>query len=491
MGTDKLTEVSPGDLLAGKYRIERVLGQGGMGVVVAAIHEALDERVALKFLLPEALTNQEAVARFTREARAAVKIRSEYVARVTDVGTLESGSPYMVMEYLQGADLSQYLERTGPLPIEEAIEYVLQACEALAEAHSLGIVHRDLKPANLFRIVRPDGTPAIKLLDFGISKLTSANQSMTQTSSMMGSPLYMAPEQMTSAKHVDMRADIWAVGVILHELLTAQVPFGGDTLPELCAKILTEEPPPLRQLRPDAPQALEQVLLTCLRKNRDERYPNIAALAADLRPFAPARAQHSVDRVSRVLGVTASPEPAPTAAPAEALTSEHQEARALTQGAWGKTQSGSGRRSSFGAALVAIALLVAGGATATLLVMRSKSEPPNTAPPAGAESSQVAVEGAAAPTPAPEPSAVVTAQTQVEPATDPTPPAEAPEPEVTPSKAAAAVATAAPAPTSKSTTAPQKSATTKTPSKAATTATPAQQAPAAAKKPVDLYSDRK
>src|SRR6478735_5774588 len=261
MATDKLTEVSPGELLAGKYRIERVLGQGGMGVVVAAVHEALDERVALKFLLPEALSNKEAVARFTREARAAVKIRSEYVARVSDVGTLDSGSPYMVMEYLQGSDLSQYLERVGPLPFEEAIEYVLQCCEALAEAHSLGIVHRDLKPANLFRIIRPDGTPAVKLLDFGISKLTAADQSMTQTSSMMGSPLYMAPEQMTSAKHVDARADIWAVGIILHELLTGRAPFGGDTVPELCAKILTELPPPLRQLRPEAPIGLERVIL--------------------------------------------------------------------------------------------------------------------------------------------------------------------------------------------------------------------------------------
>ncbi len=264
MATDKLTEVSPGDLLAGKYRIERVLGQGGMGVVVSAIHEALEERVALKFLLPEALSNKEAVARFTREARAAVKIRSEHVARVSDVGTLESGSPYMVMEYLQGSDLSQYLERSGPLPIEEALEYVLQACEALAEAHSLGIIHRDLKPANLFRTVRPDGTPAVKLLDFGISKVTAADQSMTQTSSMMGSPLYMAPEQMTSAKHVDARADVWALGIILHELLTAQVPFGGETVPELCAKILTQPPPPLRHMRPDAPAALERVILHCL-----------------------------------------------------------------------------------------------------------------------------------------------------------------------------------------------------------------------------------
>src|SRR6186713_679861 len=164
---DKHATLKPGVVLAGKFRIERVLGQGGMGVVVAAHHLQLDERVALKFLLPDALDNAEAVARFEREARAAVKIKSEHVARVTDVGVMDNGSPYMVMEFLNGMDLGQYLEQQGPLPIDEAIHYLLQACEAIAEAHSLGIVHRDLKPANLFRILRADGTPSIKVLDFG------------------------------------------------------------------------------------------------------------------------------------------------------------------------------------------------------------------------------------------------------------------------------------------------------------------------------------
>ncbi len=493
MATDKLTEVSPGDLLAGKYRIERVLGQGGMGIVVSAIHEALDERVALKFLLPEALSNKEAVARFTREARAAVKIRSEHVARVSDVGTLESGSPYMVMEYLQGCDLSQYLERTGPLPIEEALEYVLQACEALAEAHSLGIIHRDLKPANLFRTVRPDGTPAVKLLDFGISKVAAADQSMTQTSSMMGSPLYMAPEQMTSAKHVDVRADVWAVGVILHELLTAQVPFGGDTVPELCAKILTQPPPPLRQLRPDAPAALERVILHCLQKDREARYPNVAALASDLRPFAPARAQNSIDRVSRVLGVSAvasapAPQPEPELAP-------ELEAKAHTQGAWGNTQSGSRRRSSFTTVLVAVALLVAGGATATLLLLRSED-----GSPASPEKGLVAVDEGA---PQPEQSnkgaasAVVAAPSaEAPPIVEPTIAAAAPAP------AAASASVKTPEPkasastTKSSATSPATAkATTKpvtSPSKPAQANTSPQAAPATPpKKPVDLYSDRK
>ncbi|MGH7270161.1 MAG: serine/threonine protein kinase, partial [Polyangiaceae bacterium] len=197
--------VQAGDVLAGKYRVEQVLGVGGMGVVVAAHHLQLDEKVALKFLLPHALTNAEAMARFEREARAAVKIKSEHVARVSDVGKLENGSPYMVMEYLEGTDLAGWLEKRGALSIEEAVEFVLQACEAIAEAHALGIVHRDLKPANLFCVRRADGRLSIKVLDFGISKVTKGgiqDVSMTRTTAIMGSPLYMSPEQMQSSKQV-------------------------------------------------------------------------------------------------------------------------------------------------------------------------------------------------------------------------------------------------------------------------------------------------
>ena len=296
------TEVSPGQILAGKYRIERVLGRGGMGVVVAARHMQLDEQVALKFLLPEALANQDAVRRFEREARAAVKIKSEHVARVTDVGTLESGSPFMVMEYLSGNDLGDYLSQKGPLGAEEAVESVLQACEAIAEAHSMGIIHRDLKPANLFRIVRADGTPSIKVLDFGISKV-QGDHAMTHTSSMMGSPQYMSPEQMTAAKTVDARADIWAMGVILLELLTGKTPFDGDTIPELCVAILHSEPPPLSRFRPELPIDLGLVIDRALQKSRDDRFPNVAEFATALAPFGPPGAAVSAERIRRVLGV--------------------------------------------------------------------------------------------------------------------------------------------------------------------------------------------
>ncbi|MGC4092807.1 MAG: serine/threonine-protein kinase [Polyangiaceae bacterium] len=255
-------QVKPGEVIAGKYRIERVLGEGGMGVVVEALHVQLDERVAIKFLLPQALGNEEAMARFAREARAAVKIKSEHVARVSDVGVLESGAPYMVMELLQGQDLAALVHGSGPLPIGDAVDFLLQASEAIAEAHALGIVHRDLKPANLFMTCRADGSPCVKVLDFGISKVTTAGGSgsdlgMTRTHAIMGSPLYMSPEQMASTRNVDARADIWALGTILYELLTGRVPFQADTMPQLCGMILQEAVPPPRNLRPDLPPGLE------------------------------------------------------------------------------------------------------------------------------------------------------------------------------------------------------------------------------------------
>ncbi|HVR19424.1 MAG TPA: serine/threonine-protein kinase, partial [Polyangiaceae bacterium] len=298
--------IQPGQILLGKYRIERVLGVGGMGVVVAATHVNLEERVAIKFLLPEALQNAEAVARFLREARAAVRIKSEHVARVTDVGTLETGAPYMIMEYLDGGDLGSVAKTHGALPIEQAVEYVLQACEALAEAHSLGIIHRDLKPSNLFVVTRADGTPSVKVLDFGISKVTGmgasgADLGMTKTSTIMGSPLYMSPEQMASSKDVDARTDIWALGAILFELLTGRVPFQADTITQLCVMILQQRAEPLRNLRPDAPEALQNVIACCLEKDRNQRYANIADFANSLAPFAPRRARLSIERVSRVL----------------------------------------------------------------------------------------------------------------------------------------------------------------------------------------------
>ncbi|MBV9945584.1 MAG: protein kinase [Myxococcales bacterium] len=289
-----LTALRPGQILAGKYRVERVLGAGGMGIVVAAHHLGLDTRVAVKLLLPEMMGQPEVVARFAREARAAARITSEHVARVFDVGALEDGAPYIVMEFLEGSDLRQWLEQRGPLPIPQAVDFVMQACEAVAEAHGLGIVHRDLKPANLFCVPRSDGSVCIKVLDFGISKLAGggslAGFAMTSTSAVMGTPFYMSPEQMESARTVDGRSDIWALGIILFELLTGGVPFTGETLPEVCVKIATHTPPSPRERRGDVPPELDAVILRCLEKDRNKRFANVAefsaALAAVLLPAA-------------------------------------------------------------------------------------------------------------------------------------------------------------------------------------------------------------
>jgi serine/threonine protein kinase len=375
-----MTPVNEGEILAGKYRVERVLGVGGMGVVVAALHLALDERVAIKFLLPEALTNAEAVARFAREARAAVKIKSQHVARVIDVGTLETGAPYMVMEFLKGQDLSNYLHANGALPIADAVDYVLQACEALAEAHALGIVHRDLKPANLFLTTLADGSPCVKVLDFGISKVTNPGASgpdlgMTKTQAVMGSPLYMSPEQMASSRDVDGRADIWAMGTILYELVTGRVPFNADTMPQLCAMILQYPPEPPQLLRHDLPEGLTQVMLRCLEKDRNRRFGNVAELASALVPFGSRAAARSAERVARVLsaaGISSSQLSVPP--------SSGQPAAAATNAAWGQTQH---RRSNTALWAVLSALALAGAAAAFFFLR--PSEPTTSAPSGAAE----------------------------------------------------------------------------------------------------------
>jgi serine/threonine-protein kinase len=295
--------VNPGDILAGKYLVERVLGVGGMGVVVAARHLQLDERVAIKFLLPESLTKPTLVAKFLREGRLSAKVRSDHVARVRDVGTLESGAPYLVLEYLDGIDLAALLKQGGPLPVETAVEYILHVCEALAEAHAHYIIHRDLKPANLFLTTGPDGSPCVKLIDFGISKLAAgegADLEVTATVEMRGSPHFMSPEQLMGSRSIDPRSDIWALGVTLHNLLTRGFPFQAAAMPELCAKILQGEAAPLRAALPSAPEALEATILRCLQKEPERRYASVAELAGALRPFAPPRARESVERISKI-----------------------------------------------------------------------------------------------------------------------------------------------------------------------------------------------
>jgi serine/threonine-protein kinase len=384
----------PGQVLAGKYLVERVIGHGGMGVVVSAKHVHLGQRVALKFLNAEACKTQEAVARFLREARAAVQIQGEHVARVTDVGMLESGAPYMVMELLRGADLGQIVKTRGPLTVHEAVEYVLQACEAIAEAHVLGIVHRDLKPQNLFLTQRPDGSPLVKVLDFGISKTPIGGSlfegNLTSGEVMMGSPKYMSPEQMRSTRDVDARTDVWALGVVLYELLAGAPPFQADTMAGLAAAIQTMPPTALRFVRADVPVELERVIFRCLEKHRDARMPSVAALAEALRPFAPPHASVSVERVVRMMkGAQLDvrvPLVPPGAPPPGAVTAE------------GLAGTNPGETRSSPASLVwgiAVVLALVGGA-GTFLYLFGRGAHPTSA--AGVDSGQRAADGASATT---------------------------------------------------------------------------------------------
>ncbi|HEX3774076.1 MAG TPA: protein kinase [Polyangiaceae bacterium] len=303
-------EVREGEIIAGKYRVDRVLGVGGMGVVVAAEHLQLGQRVAIKFLLEQTMTAPDSVARFVREAQAAARIQSEHVARVLDVATLETGAPYMVMEFLEGCDLAELLEKRGPLPLIEAVGYLLEACEGVAEAHAAGIVHRDLKPANLFLCQRGAGRTLIKVLDFGISKAQTPSSApgaaltLTKTSAIVGSPVYMSPEQMASAKTVDARTDIWSLGVSLFELVTGQRPFGGETLTELIANVLRLPPPSVRELQASIPSEFETALAGSLEKERAQRYQTVADFAAAIAPFGPSHSSGAVERIAQTLGVT-------------------------------------------------------------------------------------------------------------------------------------------------------------------------------------------
>jgi eukaryotic-like serine/threonine-protein kinase len=282
--------VQQGQILAGKYQVEHVLGQGGMGVVLAARHVNLGERVAVKLMRHEAASNPQAVARFVREARAAARLESAHVARVSDVGILDDLRPYMVMEYLDGTDLERLLWSTGPFDPRDTADYVLQAAEAIAEAHSLGIVHRDLKPSNLFLTRRRDRTPHVKVLDFGISKVADMSlpggDHVATTSSLMGSPMYMSPEQMLSTRDVDGRSDIWSLGVIMYELLCGSPPFVAETLPQVCGLVLQRAPAPLRSRRVDVPVELAAIVERCLAKSPSARYQSIAELAVALEPLA-------------------------------------------------------------------------------------------------------------------------------------------------------------------------------------------------------------
>jgi serine/threonine-protein kinase len=445
----------PGQVLLGKYRVESLVGEGGMGIVVKAHHLELDEPVAIKVLLPELVDRPDVVQRFVREGRAAVKLKGEHVARVLDVGRFEgelAGAPYIVMEFLEGGDLSAVLAYQGAQAPAVAVDLMLQACEAIAEAHSLGIIHRDIKASNFF-IVSPDGqTPVLKVLDFGIATEPKGTSDLTQTQSIIGTPSYMAPEQMRSSRTADARSDIWSLGVVLYELLECRRPFHSEIFGELCVKIAMEEPEPFVQ--PAVSPGLRAVVLRCLEKQLESRYQSVAELASALAPFAsdPALARASVDYCTRMLARrtsrTAAGDPtplpvtprftpvafAPPAAPPPAMTAPAIHKTPTSHGELGKPPSVAGRRRRRLAVSIGVAsvLIVAGVVTVSQLGghdgdsnASATTAAPATAVPAPPQSDAPAppVQGSAAPAETSEPaatSASATPPTPAEPASHPT-----------------------------------------------------------------------
>lgn len=309
---------SPGAVLDGKYRLEKEIGSGGMGIVFSAEHLVLSQRVAIKFLLPTGNDPVLARRRFLREARNAASLGNRHVVRVQDAGETESGSPYFVMELLEGEDLATLARNRGPMAFEEAADVVLQVCDAIAEAHSAGIVHRDLKPQNVFVLRRRSGIPFVKVVDFGLSRAGDAvpgeESGITRTGSVIGSTPYMSPEQLRGLSNAGPPSDIWSLGVILYELVAGKRPFVGQTVQELCVRIGADAPTSVRLFRASVPRAIESLIADCLQKDPALRPASTEEVARRLAPFASAQARHDVDISFLPVGRDADPAQPPSAA---------------------------------------------------------------------------------------------------------------------------------------------------------------------------------
>lgn len=434
--------LAPGEVLDGRYTITRVLGAGGMGVVVAAEHRGLDETVAIKLLRPGAFATERVRRRFMREAKAAARIKSAHVVQVRDVGTLPTGAPYMVMDLLTGADLAAVLRARSPLPFTEACLITLQACEALATAHARGVIHRDIKPGNLFLEQAAHGELALKLLDFGISKLVDGEPdqdgALTRTSDMVGSPAYMSPEQLRSARDVDARSDIWSLGVVLFEMLEGTRPYRADNVADLSMAILAE---PLPAFRADVPPALQRVVGRCLEKQRDARYPDVGALARALAPFA---GQEGLLIARRVLGTLGAPpdelqelDEDDSWALADTVASSERYAPREVEPHEAPASHPPARRSPFA---IAAALVVAGVVTVIVLASVDSRSPetdlvetdPETTAEAAPDDDPVAIDAASESPPTPSSSSSASPSATATASAPPTPPSTSPSPRTGP-----------------------------------------------------------
>lgn len=375
--------LSVGDVVAERYVVERVVGLGGMGQVLAARHIKLGTTVAIKAVHPELANDSQAVARFLREAQAMARLASEHTVRVYDVGELAGGVPYMIMEHLEGRDLGALLVERGPLPVPLALEYVRQACDALIEAHAAGIIHRDVKPQNLFVTRRANGTELVRVLDFGLAKpMQNGAHQLTRAGCVIGTAQYMAPEQILANGVIDARTDVWGVGATLFRLLTRQYPFQEANPAMAVAAILTRAPARVQMLRPDVPDAVAALVDRCLSRDQAQRFQSVTelAFAIDRARMAPATPSQPFIPVPHSSPAAHSSSPASHSSPAISVrTSAPMLMRPVVPtpraphapGAPG--MPGMPSNAPLYVSIVLLALLLLGGGTAAVLLAKKRS----------------------------------------------------------------------------------------------------------------------